>query len=62
MNCTTLLATTQSHHLPYLDISQTQQHFFELSKDLNTIHAYGSTASDFFSFAWTAVFSGEINR
>jgi len=42
MKCTTLLATTQSHHLPYLDISQTQQHYFELSKDLNTIHAYGT--------------------
>ena len=42
MNCTTLLATTQSHHLPYLDISQTQQPYFELSKDLNTIHAYGT--------------------
>jgi hypothetical protein len=42
MNCTTLLATTQSHHLPYLDISQTQQHYFEFSKDLNTIHAYGT--------------------
>ena len=40
MNCTTLLATTQSHHLPYLDISQTQQYYFELSKDLNTIHLY----------------------
>ena len=42
MNSTTLLATTQSHHVPYLDISQTQQPYFELSKDLNTIHAYGT--------------------
>jgi len=37
-----LLATTQAHHLPYLDISQTQQPYFELSKDLNIIHAYGT--------------------
>jgi len=42
MNCTILLSTTKSHHLPYLDISQAQQHYFELSKDLNTIHAYGT--------------------
>ena len=42
MNCTALLATTQSHHLLYQDISQTQQPYFELSKDLNTIHAYGT--------------------
>jgi len=42
MNCTTLLATTQSHHLPYLDISQTQQPYLELSKHINTIHAYGT--------------------
>ena len=42
MSCTNLLATTQSHHIPYLDISQTQQAYFELSKDLNTIHAYGT--------------------
>ena len=37
-----LLATTQAHHLPYLDISQTQQPYIELSKDLNIIHAYGT--------------------
>jgi len=30
MNCTILLATTQWHHLPYLDIIQTQQPYFEL--------------------------------
>jgi len=42
MNCTSLLATTQSHHIPYLDISQTQQPYFESSKELNTIHAYGT--------------------
>ena len=47
MNCTTLLATTQSHHLPYLDISQTQQSYFELSKDLNTIHAYGTLKEEY---------------
>jgi len=53
MNCTTLLATTQSHHLPYLDVSQTQQPCFELSKDLNTIHAYGTIpdARAFLNFA-----------
>ena len=45
MNCTTPLATTQSHDLPCLDISQTQQHYFEWSKDRNTIHAYGTLES-----------------
>ena len=45
MNCTTLPATTLSHHLPYLDISQAQEPYFELSKDLNNIHAYGTRAT-----------------
>jgi len=53
MNCTTLLAATQSHHLPYLEISQTQQPYFELSKDLNTIHSNTN-------LAWLSQISTEV--
>ena len=69
MNCTTLLATIKSHNLPYLDISQTQQPCFELSKDLNTIYAYGTTLwlkerMNIFSFpqAFPKVYKNEVSK